>query len=106
MRRSRRITISIDGTPTEALTIGAIAAMINRSTVTVVRWENEGVIPRTPYLNRRSDGMSVRLYTLPMVNVIVDAVSKVSTKSRLRPEDVGWLQEKIRNGWLSLGIKL
>lgn len=62
----KQVTIEIAGTPTEAVTIGALASILKRSKLGVRLLERRGVIPATPLRNKARE----RLYTLAMVEDI------------------------------------
>lgn len=71
MRRRARATLP-DGRVVELYSIGELAFRVGRSTETVRKWEIAGVIPATCFRDKEG----CRMYTLEMINLIVDTATE------------------------------
>ena len=61
----------VNGQPTELYPLGALAAALNRKPVTVRKWENEGIIPNSPYMMSSHDVRGQRrLYTKQQIETL------------------------------------
>jgi MerR HTH family regulatory protein len=65
-------SVNLDGVMTECFTIGQLAAALNRKSVTLRKWEAEGIIPPATYRTQaRTVNGRYRLYSRAQVEVAV-----------------------------------
>lgn len=86
-----------DGSEIKLFSVGAFATFLNRSVQAITHWEKGGVLPQTPYRDSRGH----RFYTKEMMVVVRDVVGE---RRRLYP--VEGINEKIRHGWVDLGVPM
>jgi hypothetical protein len=71
----RRYTVA--GNETEFWTTGVLAEVLNRKSVTIRKWENEGIIPKSLFTSPSPDPRGKRrLYTREMILGIRDIASE------------------------------
>ncbi len=64
--------VVLDGVDTECFTIGQLASALNRKSVTLRKWEAEGVLPEATYRTQaRTVNGRYRLYTRQQVEIAV-----------------------------------
>jgi len=64
--------VSLDGVMTECFTIGQLAAALNRKSVTIRKWEADGVLPEAMYRTwAKTPNGRYRLYTRAQVEGLV-----------------------------------
>lgn len=61
----------VDGQPQELFPLGAVAKALNRQSVTIRKWETEGIIPRSPFIMPSHDPRGQRrLYTRSQIEAL------------------------------------
>jgi len=75
--RWKETTVTSDGAPVKAFSIGALAAITRRSIQSLRAWEQAGIIPGADARSARGD----RLYTVPLLERIYDTLER---EGRLR----------------------
>lgn len=61
----------VDGQPQELFPLGAVARALNRRSVTIRKWETEGIIPRSPFIMPSHDPRGQRrLYTRAQIEAL------------------------------------
>lgn len=85
-------TFLLNGQPVELYPLGALARALNRSTVTVRKWEQEGILPTSPYIMPSHDPRGQRrLYTREQIESL-----------RTVAEEEGLLEPNARGKWKSI----
>ena len=96
----RSMVVEVDGVQVRLLTVGALAAAVNRTSATIRFWERRGLIPRAPYVLETEDPRAKRRLYPPE---IVEAVRRVALQEcfgRRRPSDRFLRQqERLCDAW-------
>lgn len=100
-RKTVVVNVLVNGQmiPTTGYHIGELADRLERSVPTLYGWERSGVLPVTP-LNTSSKKPE-RLYTEPMMNVVIEAFNRRSQK--VSGGDITFYNE-VSQGWRAVGV--
>lgn len=82
--------------------IGFVATMADRAVSTMLKYEQEGLIPETPFVGGKA--VKNRYYSLEMAEAICAALRPYDTNKQLRRPPDAALAEKIRVAWVALGV--
>jgi len=78
--------VEVCGRPTRMFTISALAAVLNRSPVTIRRWERLGIFPTTPfYFNAGLIYVNRRFYTEPMLHAVAEIAGRYRVSAGRMP---------------------
>jgi hypothetical protein len=92
-----------EGQPIEVFPIGELAAALERSTVTVRRWEQLGILRKGFHFSSSDRRGDRRFYTQTQIDLVVDAATSVGiTSARSSREELGALAQALR--WIPCEI--
>lgn len=75
--RSKKIRLP-SGNIIDVYPIGVLAKALNRSSLTIRRWEKKGIIPDTFF----TDSRGFRMYSMEQINIIVDCEKKAGINKK------------------------
>lgn len=95
-RFMRPSVVVVRGVETSAFSIGAFAKFIGRSIQALNQWQDHGILPETPFRDRRG----FRLYTASQMDAVATVIGD---RKRLYPVNPEWPLQ-IRAAWTAAGI--
>jgi hypothetical protein len=105
-KSGRYLTVQVDGTIIHCVTVGGLAAAVNRSPRTIRGWERSGLIPAAPLVLPGEQNTRRRLYPV----LLVAAIKEVATREgfgRRRPSGIFLNQQKqIGDAWQRVMLSL